>query len=173
MPEPRGDLPSSCNPLFLRRENAISQGLAPDPLPPPARDARGRFAKGASGNPRGRPGGIPNPKPRLPNLVARPLSAQALSDLLDRKPHLLAPLAAQLLPPPLAAPDPAELLGIDLSSADRAEQFRQAMAAILAGIAGGKISPGEGARLTRRLKCATARYRTARTIDGEDTSLSF
>jgi hypothetical protein len=43
--------------------------------------------------PGGRPRGIPNPKRRVPNLVARPLSAQALSDLIDRRPYLLRPLA--------------------------------------------------------------------------------
>src|SRR5207244_10112706 len=37
-------------------------------------------AKGSSGNPRGRSRGIPNPKRHVPDLVARPLSAQALSD---------------------------------------------------------------------------------------------
>jgi Family of unknown function (DUF5681) len=93
-----------------------SQSLGPDPFPPHARDARGRFAKGSSGNPRGRPRGIRNPRRRVPDLVARPLSAQVLSNLLDRKPHLLRPLVLQLLPPPLAAIDPAERLGIDLSS---------------------------------------------------------
>src|SRR5215472_15783434 len=79
------------------------QTLRPDPSSPRARDARGRFAKGSSGNPGGRPRGIPNPRRRVPDLVARPLSTEALSNLLDRKPHLLRPLAAQLLPPPLAA----------------------------------------------------------------------
>jgi hypothetical protein len=54
---------------------------------------------------------IANPRRRVPDLVARPLSAQKLSDLLDRKPHLLRPLAAQLLPPPLASIDPAEPVG--------------------------------------------------------------
>ena len=48
------------------------------------------------------------------DLVARPLSTEALSNLLDRKPHLLRPLVQQLLPPPLAPIDPAERLGIDL-----------------------------------------------------------
>jgi len=59
-----------------------------------ARDARGRFIKGRSGNPRGRPPGIPNPKRRVPDLAA--LSMTALADLIGRKPHLLRPLAAQL-----------------------------------------------------------------------------
>lgn len=39
-----------------------------------------------------------------PGIASRPLSAQALSDLLDRKPHPLRLLAAQFLPPPLYAP---------------------------------------------------------------------
>src|SRR5216684_267394 len=99
--------------------------------PPRARDAGGRFAKGSSGNARGRPRGIPNPRRRVPDLVARPLSAQALSDLLDRKPHLLLPFAAQLLPPPLASIDPAERLGIDLSSLRTVEDFRQVLPAVL------------------------------------------
>ena len=88
-----------------------SQSLGPDRLSPRARDARGRFARGSSGNPRGRPPGIPNPRRRVPDLVARPLSAQALSHLLDRKPYLLRPLAAQLLPPPLRAIDPGSASG--------------------------------------------------------------
>ena len=109
MPEIVADppLPSRYQ-LFPKPEIRESQQLGPDPFLPRGRDARGRFAKGSSGNPRGRPPGIPNPRRRVPDLVARPLSAQALSDLLDRKPHLLRPLAAQLLPPPLASIDPAE-----------------------------------------------------------------
>src|SRR5437868_78595 len=78
-----------------------SQSLAPDLFSPRARDARGRFARGHSGNPRGRPRGIPNPRRRVPDLLARPLGPASLSALIDRKPFLLHPLAAQLLPPPL------------------------------------------------------------------------
>jgi hypothetical protein len=115
------------------------------------RDARGRFSKGSSGNPRGRPRGIPNPKRRVPDLAARPLGAQALSDLLDRKPHLLRPLAAQLLPPPLAPSDPAERLGIDLSSRRTLDDLPQVFATVLAAVARGAITPGEAARIARRL----------------------
>src|SRR5216683_6980092 len=78
-----------CYRLFSRPGFEESQVLVPDPLPPRARGTRGRFAKGSSGNPRGRPPGIPNPKRRVPDLMARPLSGEALAALLDRKPHLL------------------------------------------------------------------------------------
>ena len=92
-----------------------TQQLAPDPFLPRARDTRGCFAKGSSGNLSGGPLGTPNPKRRVSDLAARPLNPQALSGLIDRKPHLSRPLAVQLLPPPLASIDPAERLGIDLA----------------------------------------------------------
>jgi len=128
------------------------QSLGPDPLLPRARDARGRFVSGSSGNPRGRPPGIPNPKRRFPDLVARPLSAQALSHLLDRKPYLLRPLAAQLLAPPLRAIDPAERLGIDPASLRTAEDVRKGCARVLTAISRGEITPAEGARVARHLR---------------------
>src|SRR5215472_7375470 len=106
----------ACSLLFSETGIKESQPLDPDPFLPRARDARGRFAKGSSGNPRGRPRGIRNPKRRVPDFVSRPLGAPALLDLIDRRPHLLRALAAQLLPPPLAPIDPAKRLGIDLSS---------------------------------------------------------
>jgi hypothetical protein len=90
MPEIAADPPApSCYRLYPRPRFEEPQRLGPDPLLPRARRAR---AKGSSGNPRGRPG-IPNPRPRLPDLAARPLSAQTLSDLVDRKLHLLRALA--------------------------------------------------------------------------------
>ena len=159
MPEITPEPP--CCHLFPRSGIQESQQLGPDPFLSRARDARGRFAKGSSGNPPGRPRGIPNPRPRVPDLVVRPLSAQALSDLLDWKPHLLRPLAAQLLPPPLASIDPAERLGIDLSSLRTAEDFRQVLSAVLAAISRGKVAPAEGARIARR---ARARLRAVRRL---------
>ena len=91
MPEAIADPPSPCcSPLLSEPGIEQSQSLGPDLFLPRARDARGRFAKGSSGNPRGRPRGIRNPKRRVPDLVARPLSPQALSDLLERKPRSVA-----------------------------------------------------------------------------------
>ena len=151
----------SCCYLMPRPGIVESQLVGPDPSQPRARDARGRFAKGSSGNPRGRPRGIPNPKRRVPDLVARPLSAQALSALIDRKPHLLRPLAAQLLPPRLAAIDPAERLGIDLSSLRTVEHFRQVPPAVLAAVGRGEIAPAEAARIASRVR---ARLRAVRRL---------
>jgi hypothetical protein len=73
----------------------------------------------------------------------------------------LRPLAAQVLPPPLASIDPAERLGIDLSSLRTAEDFRQVLTAVLAAISRGKIAPAEGARIARRV---CARLRAARRL---------
>jgi hypothetical protein len=152
MPEAVADpLSSSCYLLLSGAGIEESQQLAPDLSLPCARDARGRFAKGSSGNPRGRTRGIPNPKRRVPDLVARPLSAQALSDLLDRKPHLLRPLAAQVLPPPLAARGVAERLGIDLSSVRTVEHLRKVLSAVLEAVARGEIAPAEAAQTAKRV----------------------
>ena len=140
MPEIVADpLLPSCYHLLSRPGIGEYQSLGPDRFWARARDARGRFAKGSSGNPRGRPRGIPNPKRHVPDLAARPLSAQALSDLLDRKPQLLLPLAAQLLPPPLVSIDPAERLGIDLAPLRTAEDCRRVLTTVLAAIGRGEI----------------------------------
>jgi len=69
MPEIVGD-PSSpcCSSLLSEPGIEESQSLGPDRLLPRVRDARGRFAKGSSGNPRGRPRGIRNPSGACPIL---------------------------------------------------------------------------------------------------------
>ena len=162
MPEIVADPPDpSCYHLFPGSRIQEFQLLGPDPFSPRGRDARGRFAKGNSGNPRGRPRGIRNPRRRVPDLAARRPSAQALSDLLDRKPHLLRPLAAQVLPPPLAAIDPAERLGIDCVVAN-GRGCPEALAAVLAAVARGEVAPAEGARIARRV---CARLRAVRRLE--------
>ena len=161
MPKIVADSPApSCYRLFPEPRIEESQRLGPDLFLPRARDARGRFATGSSGNLRGRPPGIPNPRRRVPYLVARPLGARAMSDLLDRKPHLLRPLAEQLLPPP-AFFDPAERLGIDLNSVRTAEDCRQVLSTVLAAVGRGEIAPAEGARVAERVR---GRLRAARRL---------
>jgi hypothetical protein len=93
------------------------------------------------------------------DLAARPLRAGALSDLIDRRPHLLRPLAAQLLPPPLLFADSARHLRIDLSSSRTVEDIRQVLSAVLAAVARGEIAPAEAARIAPR---AFARLRAVR-----------
>jgi hypothetical protein len=148
-----------CSLLLSRPRIEEYQPLGPDRYLPRARDTRGRFAKGSSGNPRGRPRGIRNPKRRVPDLVARPLSPQALLNLLERKPDLLRPLAAQVLPPPRAATDPAERLGIDLSSLRTVEDFRQVLATVMTAVARGQIAPAEAALVARRVRARSRALR--------------
>jgi len=88
-----------------------------------------------------------------------------LSELLERKPLLLRPLAQQILPPPLAAVDPAAHLGIDLSSLRTADEVRQVLSTVLMAIARGEIAPAEGARIARRVR-VRLRVGRARTPPG-------
>jgi len=97
----------------------------------------------------------------VPVLAARPLGAQALTRLVDRKPHLLGPLAAQLLPPPFAAIDPAAHLGIDLASMRTIESCG-VLPIVLMAIARGEITPAEAAQIAKRVTGRMrARQRTA------------
>jgi hypothetical protein len=59
--------------------------------------------------------------------------------------------SAQLLPPPLASIDPAERLGIDLSSLRTDEDFLQVLTSVLTAIARGEITPAEGAQIAERV----------------------
>ena len=161
-------------PLFLGTGIQESQSRGIDPSSPRARKARARgFVKGRSGNPRGRPRGIRNPLRRVPDLIVRPLSPQALSNLLDRKPHLLRPLVRQLLPPPLAPIDPAKRLGIDLSSLRTVEDFEHLLPIVLTGIASGKITPAEGEHLAKKVRARLraiprlARVQRIASVDGQ------
>jgi len=78
-----------------------NQSLAPVLFSASAREPNGRFTKGSSGNPKGRPRGIANPKRRRLDLAVRSVSAPVLLSLLDRKPHLRRSIFAQVLPPAL------------------------------------------------------------------------
>ena len=161
MPE-IADPPSVC--CFLLHSESDTeelQQLGPDLFRAraPAREATpgmgdksGRFAKGHSGNPKGRPRGIPNPKRRVLTLAGWRRNPQAAAALLDRKPRLLRPLLGQLLPRPAKPQDPAERLGISVVSLRDAAEMQQAMQRVLAAVSAGEIGIREAGRLARQVR---------------------
>ena len=119
---------------------------------PGMRDKSGRFAKGHSGNPKGRPRGIPNPKRRVLTLAGWRRNPQAATALLDRKPRLLRPLLGQLLPRPAKPQHPAERLGISISELQNAAAVQQSLQRVWEGLRAGEIGPREAGRLARQVR---------------------
>src|SRR5437763_4347082 len=159
MPEIAADLHLACSGLLPETGIQEFQSLGPDPIPSracarardAARDAKGRFAEGHSGNRKGRPRGIRNPRRRPLGLLLRQARPGTLAPLVRRKRYLLRPVLSLVLPP-ARQPDPGERLGIDFARMRSAAEIAAAIGKALTAVSRGEITPSEGLRLARRAR---------------------
>jgi Family of unknown function (DUF5681) len=112
------------------------------------RDGRGRFRKGRSGNPAGRPGGIPNPTTRAAALLldgeAEALTRKAVELALAGDPAALRLCLDRILGPRRGRP-----VELALPPIDSATDLVSALAAVVAAAASGAITPDEALALSQ------------------------
>jgi uncharacterized protein DUF5681 len=134
-----------------------SQALSPDlflqkqATQAAARDPNGRFAKGRSGNPAGRPRGIRNPRARqiarlrwFPELGS---VRYAIACALDGHPLAIQLCIAGLIPPRRGNP-----IAFDLPPIRDAAEILPALGTILEAAAAGEIAPSEAVQLACRVE---------------------
>jgi hypothetical protein len=126
---------------------------ASDPPRDPTRDDDGRFPKGVSGNPAGRPKGARNNATRFAQLVmeyyADQLAAEAVMKALKGDGVSLRFCLSRLIAPRRAAAVPFELPKID-----NAADLVGAVSAVTQAAAQGTLTPGEAGELARVLETA-------------------
>lgn len=153
----------TCSDLIISDGVEQNQSLGPDrfslraparereaPAEGQARDGRGRFAKGHSGNPGGRPPGIPNPQRRVIGLRAWRENRPGVLAIAARKPWLLQPLLVQAFPP-LRPPDPARRLGTEIAGVTTPDDAQRVAGKVWRAMGRGDIAALDGARLMRRV----------------------
>jgi uncharacterized protein DUF5681 len=127
------------------------------------KQGNGRFAKGESGNPRGRPRGSRNKA----SLLAEAMLAGD-AEALMRKAIELAKggdgVALRLCLERLLPIKRERVITIDLLPINSAADAKEAMAAIIAGVAGGELSPSEASQVSELIDTYV---RAAQTTDLE------
>ena len=133
-----------------------SQYYQAEQEPPPAvvtasRDTEGRFPKGVSGNPAGRPRGSRNQATQMAemllNVAAGQLTAKAIQRALRGDAVALRFCLARII-----APRRAPSVAFDLPPIDSAADLAGAMSALTAATAQGTLSPGEAGEIARVLE---------------------
>jgi hypothetical protein len=112
------------------------------------RDAHGRYCKGSSGNPAGRPMGCRNRATEMAEALldgeAEALTRKALDLALDGDPRALRLCLERIIPPRRQRP-----VRLGMAPVAVAADLSAAMAAITNAAAQGSITPGEAAELAR------------------------